>query len=687
MNKQPRSYPFPRSTTCSTPPYTVPILANTAAHKIYFSHMSERNPNFLKTKFSLQSSPEVTAAATRTERKTGQPVEQKASSLIQNYLDRFTEIMEQKGERKQQGIEALKQILHKEHIIKPVAIPESIFLLEQRIARELGHGEIEITAELRQRKTNEVINAQKQSLDRWIDYLASEDARYPDWTKYWTMRSILGMGKIKKEQDSTGKETVKFLKRTKDTAAAFPPLNPRALAMTIEAVQLLQHEKAGPKSERKPIKNLSIKLDDKSFQALVAAENFSEIYAQFLIEMPEYSTEGLQEIRGQWTKYDRGSNADHLVKSLEGYPLEWCTAAYDTAQTQLQAGDFYVYYSLNEEKKPTIPRVAIRMEADKIAEVRGIAPGQELDPYIAPVVAEKMKEFPDGVAYEKKAADMKHLTAIEHATRQGQSLTKDDLIFLYEINALIKGFGYERDPRIDELQRGRDPKVDAPVMLECSTEEIAWNQAEITEKTRAYVGPLFPGIFKQRKHLEHIYTEFPNRRISFQTVEIDNKTPKQLLKEYTKRGFFVRDDAKDMTDHLSKKNADTDRKSWWKKIKFAFVKDEKKEVEYIETTCLAVRDLGFTEDATDDQIYKKAEEYGLELCSADVGLNYYLQYRNKRRDINEPYIAMKQIFLDSKSPRIFGLDKTYGKGCLIAVRALKTGPSTSFLFRHRKSET
>jgi len=91
--------------------------------------------------------------------------------------------------------------------------------------------------------------------------------------------------------------------------------------------------------------------------------------------MPEYSTEKLQETRGKWIKYEKNSDAHELVKTLEGYPLEWCTADYDTARGQLQGGDFYVYYSINESGEAIIPRLAIRMHDDQIAEdPRGIAP-------------------------------------------------------------------------------------------------------------------------------------------------------------------------------------------------------------------------------------------------------------------------------------------------------------------------
>lgn len=454
------------------------------------------NPDFLKQKYDLHNAPEVESAAQRTEERTGEKVPQNPEAQIQNYLDRFKEIIERKDPNEQErGIEALKTVLHDKFVIKPEEIPESSFLLEQRIAREQGYGDVEITEEFKERKTEQIISNQTQSLDKWIDYLSSNDAQYPDWAKYWTFRSILEMGKFQKEEDGEGKETARFQKRTKDTVASFPPLNPRALAMTIGALRSKLEEKTKPKKERKPIENKSVKLNNQEFQDLLSSESFSKIYAQFLIEMPEYSTKGLQETRGKWVKYPKESDPTPLVKSLDGHPLEWCTANFDTAQSQLQGGDFYVYYSLNESGKAVIPRLAIRMQGDQIGEdPRGIAPDQNLDPYIGDVLEKKLKEFgPEGDVYKKKSADMKLLTEIEKKTLrqssgQARPLTKEELIFLYEIDSPIEGFGYQRDPRIEEVRKTRNPKEDAPVVFECDPSEIAYDQKDINENTRAYIG-------------------------------------------------------------------------------------------------------------------------------------------------------------------------------------------------------
>ena len=63
---------------------------------------------------------------------------------------------------------------------------------------------------------------------------------------------------------------------------------------------------------------------------------------------------------GQWVKYDQGSDHMPLVELLQGHGTGWCEREW-TAQTQLKAGDFYVYYSKDKEGNSTIPRAAIRM--------------------------------------------------------------------------------------------------------------------------------------------------------------------------------------------------------------------------------------------------------------------------------------------------------------------------------------
>lgn len=626
----------------------------------------EPGPQFLKQKYDLHNKPEVKAAARRTEVKTGERLTQDPYTRIENYLDSLANIFNpplleghEHFDRRKRNITIVKPVLHDKLVIKPDKIPESYWDLQRRIIREEGReadfpkdseGKIEIPDNIKEQIVETLIEGQTASLDKWIDYLTSDDAAYPNWAKYWAIRSILEMGKLIKEEREDGEIAARFGRRTVDTVAPFPPLNPRALALTIGVLQARLAEKTKPKAERQPIDNQSIKLDDEAFQALLATEDFSKLYTQFLIEIPEYSAERLQETRGRWVKYDQGSDPTPLVASLEGYPLEWCTADLGTASHQLQGGDFYVYYSINDQGEAKIPRAAIRMEQDKIAEVRGIAPEQNLDPFIADVVREKMKEFPDGSSYEKKAYDMQMLTYIERKTRAGQQLNKNELVFLYEINGSIEGFGYASDPRIYELRTQRDPAVDAPIVFECQSEEIAHAATDITETTKAYIGQLEPGIFDRLpKSLEHIYTSFPEGKIRRFELTIGGKSKEQLINELQAHNSYILPEAEDMI----------------KSPDFTTLENS----EQIDLVRLKVADLGFTQFPTTAEIIGtkddideygnpapftkgKMTEFDLELCPAEVGPYQQLQ------DVNQPlnercHIAMKPIADRDGRPHVF----------------------------------
>ena len=340
---------------------------------------------------------------------------------------------------------------------------------------------------LKKQEYDVIISDQKRSLDRWVDYLTSEDAdAYPSWGKYWAFQGMLTMGRYRKIEKENGKIEATFQKRRKDTTNPFPLLNSRALAKSISSLDSLLKEKDKLKSNsdkkllKDQIENQSKKLNKEEYFNLISTESFPKIYAQFLLEMPIYSAEGLQNITGSWKKYDQGSSAKELVDSLEGYPLEWCTANYDTAKGQLQGGDFYVYYSNDENNQPVIPRVAIRMNGkNSIAEVRGIAPGQNLDPYISPVIDEKMNEFgKEGEEYKEKTKDMELLTTIWEKNNRKEELSSDELRFIYEIDKKILGFGYQTDPRIKEVLENRNPKKDLVKVFNCREDQISTTKEE-----------------------------------------------------------------------------------------------------------------------------------------------------------------------------------------------------------------
>lgn len=584
----------------------------------------EASTQLLKNKYNLHASPEVESAASRVQGITGERIPQDPLLRIQNYLDRFADITDREDPKdRQHGMDAAKRLLHSKFVIKPQEIPESYFENQRRMARELGHGDIEISEEMRDQLTEVVIADQRSSLDKWVNYLSSNDAPYPDSLKYFTLRSILSMGEYDKEKHV-------FSQRSKGTVKPFPDLNREALSYVLDSI----NKKYSKQHQNVDNLNEAEKLE---FQKLLQSENFAKLYAFAIDKVTPASEEALADTRGEWVKYPQNSDHVQLVTSLQGHGTGWCTAGESTAQAQLQNGDFYVYYSLDNDNKPTIPRCAIRMQGNKISEVRGVAPEQNLDPYINDVVAKKLEEFPDGKEYQKKSFDMKRLTAIEYKTIAGQELTSEDLTFLYEINSPIEGFGYEKDPRIEEILKQRNPKEDMPTVFDCEPSQIAHITSEIDESTKAFVGSLTPGIFDKLGNIDHVYTSFPEGKISFYTVTIGGKSKKQIERELKENNINVSPYATSMMENQD----------------FTTLPDP----EICQLVKLSVKDLGTkNEIPTTTELFKRAQELGLKLCPPETGPQYRVKYMDQSLD-DWLYVGMKPITDSDDDPSVFCLGR------------------------------
>jgi hypothetical protein len=264
--------------------------------------------------------------------------------------------------------------------------------------------------------------------------------------------------------------------------------------------------------------------DKQQFKQYLNQENFAKMYAWSMEHFNPIPEELLKKTTGEWRSYPKGSDPSRLTKDISAYSTGWCIRGEATAARYLTLSDLEVYFSEDQDGNYIIPRIVVVRRDNQTQEVRGVAHQENLDPYISGVVEQKLKELPDGKVFEKKNQDMKQLTVIENKIKKGQELTRADLVFLYEIDATIQGFGYQKDPRIQELRQQRDPKADAPLVFDCEPSQIAWGQSEIREDTKIYVGPLFPNIFQQLKHLEHLYIAFPEGRIVRNIIEIGGQT-------------------------------------------------------------------------------------------------------------------------------------------------------------------
>lgn len=357
-------------------------------------------------------------------------------------------------------------------LITEADVPPSYYDLQKRIARERGYGDMEITDELEE-KIKTLQNDQAESLMKWSEYLRSDGNGhiYPDWFKVYVWESLKKMGEFDREKG-------KFKKRTKSTTAPWPELNAEALAYV------------WGKINHGVVKGNAV--DDEKLANLLNNGNFSTLYAHALHEAETGGiTPELREItEGTWVKYDQTQSSDYsdsyeedgeytddafvdadndtamsLSQSLYGKGTGWCTAHGRTAADQLREGDFYVYYTLDDQGNYTIPRIAIRMERGVVAEVRGIESDQNLESNMIDIVVEKLKTLPGGDEYFEKVENMKRLTEIDERVKGGGELTADDIIFL-RFSGEIKGFGHYEDPRIEELLQDRSLDDDLDLVLD-----------------------------------------------------------------------------------------------------------------------------------------------------------------------------------------------------------------------------
>ena len=400
----------------------------------------------------------------------------KKRERLLNYFNRLEEIHKRVSESKNKSDEKLlKGFYYDLYVIKPEDIPESYFQNQVKLARERGYGNIELTNEDKKRMTDQVIEDQKHSLDKWIEYFLydEESKSYEMWEKYWIFQGLQSLGKY-------DKETYKFSKRDKTTVYPFPPVEREFIFTTLHLMEDYIKDKKG----------------DEEIKSALGSGNFKILYEYVIKQSMLKDKLQSNTTSGKWVKYEQGSDYNILRDSLQGYYTGWCTAAGENfAKSQLANGDFYVYYSFDNNGEAKIPRIAIRMDGkNKIGEIRGIADRQNMEPEMMPILEEKLKEFPDRDKYLKKEHDMKLLTLIDKKVNNNIELTLDELKFLYEIDSKIEGFGYEKDPRINEIKNKRNIKKDCALIFDVKEEEVALSQEEWEEnqnKFKIFVSDLY----------------------------------------------------------------------------------------------------------------------------------------------------------------------------------------------------
>lgn len=599
--------------------------------------MKRSGEQFIHEKDSSFHTSDPVESTQKRRKERGEKISQKPSEKIGDYFDRLENVLNPEPleghedfDRKQRNLDLLKERLYENVIIDEEDIPEGYFKNLQRLERERGHGDVEITDEMRKQHAEVIVADQKSTLDNWADYLSSDDSNsFPMWAKHWAFAGMLKLSTYDKEKKSFGK-------RDKGTVAPFADLNREALAYTVDAINKRVGKEELPNA------------DDPEFQKILKGANFGKLYAWAIEKVTPAEEHELLNTEGEWVKYDQGADHMPLVESLQGHGTGWCTAGESTAQDHLQGGDFHVYYSNDKEGKSTIPRVAIRMDEDHIAEVRGIAPDQNLDSHIAntDLLDNKLDEFNDGENYKKRTADTKQLTEIDKKHQSGEELTKEDLVFLYEIEDSIEGLGYSEDPRIWEIKNQRAKNIDRDMLtiFECSSEQVVHhNLGEVNKNTKAFVGQIAPDTlgYLKKMNIEHVYTEFPDGKVKIVELSIGGRTKETIINELHESNMHVN---KNATDLLKNDKVEV-----------------QKEKENVELVFLKLSDLSgigweINKDSTLEVVISRAEMLGLEVCSAEDGFELATQYDAKSMNDNL-IIMMKPVINSTGQPQILEIKR------------------------------
>ena len=639
------------------------------------------NPNFLKQKYNLHNAPEVKKSAERTEAKTGEKVPQNPDAQIQNYLDRLEKLIldpgkEQKrkmfnGEQRPRALSMLREMIMNKYVRQnKEKMAEGAARVEERAAREMGI-EVNYNEEALEQRGEIAVTDLEKSLDNWISYLSDMNEPYPTWFRYYAFRNVLDLGDYDKDKGE-------FTKRSQGSTRLFPDIDRGALAYVQQMIEAskdptmlenLQKAQKAAANGNIPENQLITKQKAEAFSKF----SFAKQYAEGIKQAGKITPEMKKETQGKWIKYQQGTDPTALWASLQNKGTAWCTKGFGTAETQLKGGDFYVYYTLDSQGKPTIPRIAIRMDGrdggQSIGEIRGVADNdQNLEGNMAEIAEEKAKEFSGFESYQKKYQDMKMLTEIDKKTKAGEQLNKDNLVFLYEIENNIQSFGYQRDPRIAEIRNSRKIEEDMLVIFECTPEQIAKNADEVNENTKAYVGEWNMDVFRKIRNypnITHLYESFPDKKIFMRELETDPEinSPEKAEKAIKDKNIYLSNWGKDILE----------------KTEFSQTKEKYDLVRF------TVEQLGFPRGATTDEIYQKAQDLGLELCPAEVGPHLRLQYSGKEWML----IAMKQITDRDGNPRVFRLCSDSGKLVLNgpAEPVIRWSDDDQFVFRFRKLGT
>ena len=378
------------------------------------------------------------------------------------YLSRLENLIDKYGNKAEKKLweASIKDNL----LIEYDDIPETYWQSKRQEHRDNGYGNIELTEAYKHELFNKERELQKESLEKWANYLGDEHSPYPLWFKVYAWDGMTKMGKYDKSKG-------KYATRNKTTIAPYPDPDAEVLGGIFEVINCYYGNNEREFYTEEGERNIEL-------EKVVQSGNFAKIYNAIehdiapIIEPPENP----EDVHGEWVEYGIGEE-DDIARAAKG--TGWCVASPSVGKHYLEYGTYgqdedrdedygedhsdyneskFILFHLEDPSTRKLSKNAvasIRLDPDgQVAEISGLKEGQALNDSLVPVVAEKVKSLPGGEKFLEAFADKQELIRLDHKMQNNEDLTKEELEFIYEINHPIHTLDTynNSDPRINELR-------------------------------------------------------------------------------------------------------------------------------------------------------------------------------------------------------------------------------------------
>ncbi|MGM9878778.1 MAG: hypothetical protein ACI31R_01995 [Bacilli bacterium] len=316
---------------------------------------------------------------------------------------------------------------------------------------------------------NRLRKYQEKSLEKWFDFLISDENDYPMWVRYWIFKSVLDLGYYDCDKHV-------FNSRTDKTIFPFAKLDFDALDSSVKSVMVYYGNED---------------IDDDMACDALKQVNFGKIYSRFLWNNENIFDNDLSLKDGIWVKYGQGSDYKKVLNAINDKFTSWSFDDESLAKDYINVSDIYIYFTKDYSGNFTMPRIAIVTEQDKVVEVRGIADdNQNVEFQMLEVVGNKLRDLSHNVKYDLMLDDIRQVYKILNKENSGEILTREDLAFMYECDRSINFFGTGKDYEVLKFLSRRNAKEDYSVIYGCSSDLVGFDSFDLEKDLCVFVGDI-----------------------------------------------------------------------------------------------------------------------------------------------------------------------------------------------------